>query len=271
MNEKFIDIERIIASKNPRLLKTLPGFIMNYLKRTIHQDDINRILSENKDLKNIDFCHDIIKRFQIKVNLFGQEHIVKDQGAIFVVNHPLGGMDAMAIVHAMAEHRPDIKFIVNDILLNLKNLNGLFVGVNKHGVNSKNALQRVNDLFASDHAIFIFPAGLVSRKQKGKVKDLQWKKTFVTRARKFNKPIVPVHIEGQLTNFFYRLSNFRSALGIKANIEMLYLAQELFKQQKKTIDIVIGKPILPEELKQEENDQLWANKIKEKVYSLKRN
>ena len=109
------------------------------------------------------------------------------------------------------------------------------------------------------------------KKQKGKVKDLQWKKTFVTRARKFNKPIVPVHIEGQLTNFFYRLSNFRSALGIKANIEMLYLAQELFKQQKKTIDIVIGKPILPEELKQEENDQLWANKIKEKVYSLKRN
>lgn len=269
MEDKFIDIEKLIGSKNPRLLKTLPTFLLNYLKKTIHQEEINQILAENKDKHDYDFCHDIIERFNITVKVHNEQNIVTEGGCIYVVNHPLGGMDAMAIVDAMHKYRKDIKFIVNDILLHLKNLQGLFVGVNKHGVNSKNSLQEVNDLFASDKAVFIFPAGLVSRKKKGKVADLTWKKTFVTRARKFNKQIIPVYLEGELTNFFYRLSNFRTAIGIKANIEMLYLAQELFKQKNKTIDIVFGEPILPTVLKDGKSDQEWADKIKETVYSLK--
>lgn len=269
MEDKFIDIEKLIGSKNPRLLKALPTFLLNYLKKTIHQEEINQILAENKDKLDYDFCHDIIERFNITVNVHNQNNIVTEGGCIFVVNHPLGGMDAMAIVHAIQEYRTDVKFIVNDILMHLKNLNGLFVGVNKHGVNSKNSLKIVNDLFASDKAVFVFPAGLVSRKKNGIVSDLTWKKTFVTRARKFDKKIVPVYLEGELTNFFYRLSNFRTAIGIKANIEMLYLAQELFKQKNKTIDIVFGEPILPTDLKDGKSDQEWADKIKETVYSLK--
>jgi putative hemolysin len=269
MEDKFIDIEKLIGSKNPRLLKALPAFLLNYLKKTIHQEEINQILVENKNKLDYDFCHDIIDRFNITVNVHNQDNIVTEGGCIFVVNHPLGGMDAMAIVHAIQEYRTDVKFIVNDILMHLKNLNGLFVGVNKHGVNSKKSLQVVNELFASDKAVFVFPAGLVSRKKNGIVSDLTWKKTFVTRARKFDKKIIPVYLEGELTNFFYRLSNFRTAIGIKANIEMLYLAQELFKQKNKTIDIVFGEPILPNDLKDGKSDQEWADKIKETVYSLK--
>lgn len=269
MEDQFIDIEKLIGSKKPRLLKLLPTFLLNYLKKTIHQEDINQILIENKELLNYDFCHEIIHRFNITVNVFNEKNIETEGGCIFVVNHPLGGMDAMAIVHAMHEYRKDVRFIVNDILMHLKNLKGLFVGINKHGSNSKTALKDVNELFASDMGIFVFPAGLVSRKKKGVVQDLAWKKTFVTRAKKFKKKIVPVYLDGELTDFFYRLSNARSAIGIKANIEMFFLAQELFKQKNKTIDITFGKAIDPSELTDDKTDQEWANEIKEKVYSLR--
>lgn len=269
MQEKFIDIERVIKSKNPKLLKWLPKFLVNYLKRTIHQEEINQILEENKNKFDYDFAKDIIERFNVKVNVFGTENIPKTGGYIFASNHPLGGIDALALVTVMEPYRKDMQFVVNDILLNLKNLSGLFVGVNKHGGNTKEALNKVDELFASDKAIFVFPAGLVSRKKKGNIADLEWKKTFITRAKKHQKDIIPVYVGGSLSNFFYRLSNLRSALGIKANIEMLYLADETFKQQHKTLDIVFGKPISVNTFDKTKSDKEWAKWMENKVHSMK--
>lgn len=269
MSKKFIDVEKILKDKNPAILKWTPTFLINYLKSTIHQEDINRVLSENKDIYGYEFCQDIIDRFNIKVIVKGTENIPKNGGCILAANHPLGGMDAMAIVTGIHPYRTDIQFIVNDILLNLNNLKGLFVGVNKHGGNSKESLKSVNNLFASDKATFVFPAGLVSRKKKGKVEDLEWKKAFITQSKKHNKTIIPVYVEGNLTQFFYNLSNFRTVIGIKANIEMLYLAKETFKQEGKTITIIFGKPIPPTTFDKSKHDKKWAAWVKEKVYQLK--
>ena len=268
MEEKFIDVEKIIRSKNEKLLRLLPGFILRYLKRILHQKEINRIIAENKELKNQDFCKDVIRRFNIKLTVSGEENIPTEGGAIFAANHPLGGMDAMALVDVFSKHRSDIRFIVNDILMNLENLKGLFVGVNKHGANAKSSLQEVENLFGSDKAVFVFPAGLVSRKKNGIVRDLEWKKTVITRAKKNEKPIVPVLIQGDLSNFFYRLSNLREWLGVKVNIEMLYLVNELFKQKNRTIHIIFGQPIWPEQFTDKRTDKEWAEWLKASVYKL---
>lgn len=270
-NNKFIDVEKLIASKNPKLLKRLPKFVINYLKKILHQEEINQILAENKELKGIEFCLDILDRFNIKVVSHGLENIPQKGGFIFSSNHPLGGMDAMALVKEISPIRKDIKFIVNDLLMNLENLKDLFVGVDKHGANAKESLQKVNDLFASDKAVFLFPAGLVSRRKKGVVRDLEWKKTFITRSRKENKEIIPVFVDAKLSNFFYRLSNFREKLGIKANIEMLYLADELFKQKNQTIHVYFGKPISPKFFDSSKTDSQLAEELKNITYNLSKN
>ncbi|MBW6481714.1 MAG: 1-acyl-sn-glycerol-3-phosphate acyltransferase [Vicingaceae bacterium] len=267
--QKLIDVEQIIASKNPKILKWLPAFIINYLKKTIHQVDINTILIENKNKFDYDFAHDIIERFHIKIKTIGIENVPKSGGCILASNHPLGGIDALAIVSSLKDYRRDLKFVVNDILLHLKNLNGLFIGVNKHGSNSKDSLNSVNELFSSNRAVFVFPAGLVSRKSKGKVRDLEWKKTFITQAKKHQKDIVPLRVDGNLSPFFYRLAAMRKFLGIKVNIEMLFLAKETFKQQNKTIKIIYGKPIPYQTFDKTKNDKEWAEWVKDKVYELK--
>jgi len=138
-DKKFIDIERLIATKNPKARKLTPRFLINYLKRKLHEDEINQALEENKDLYDYDFCDDIIRRLNVNVESYGTENIPTEGGAIFVVNHPLGGMDALSIIHSISHVRRDVKFIVNDILLNLKNLSGIFAGINKHGSNTKDA------------------------------------------------------------------------------------------------------------------------------------
>ena len=271
MQEKFIDIEKVIKDKNPKLLKWLPKFVVNYLKRTLHQEEVNEILDDFKDIYDYEFCVSLLNRFDIKVNVEGQENIPLTGGFIFASNHPLGGMDAMALVKVIEPYRKDVKFIVNDILLNLKNIKNLFVGVNKHGGNTKDSLQLIDDLFGSDKAVFVFPAGLVSRRKKGVVADLEWKKTFITRAKKHNKTIIPVFVEGELSNFFYRLSNLRSTLGLKANLEMLYLCDESFKQRDKTLNIIFGKPIPSSHFDNSKNDKEWAKWMEEKVHAMKNN
>jgi putative hemolysin len=268
MEKEFINIRNLIKSKNPRLLKWLPRFVVSYLEKILHQDEVNDFMFRNKDLHNIDFCNKVIEEFHIKVNCFGLENIPKTDGFVFVSNHPLGGMDAMAIVTQVGKIRQDIMFIVNDLLLNLGNLNGLFTGVNKHGKNASSSLQKVDELFASNKAVFVFPAGLVSRKKNKVVQDLEWKKTFVSRAKKHDKTVIPVFVEGNLSNFFYNLSNFRNAIGIKSNIEMLYLADEMYKQKNKTISIYFGKEISITENFKNLNDYEIAQEIKKTSYAL---
>ena len=209
------------------------------------------------------------ERLNIKVTVSGQENIPKEGGIIFASNHPLGGMDAMALVTVIEPYRKDVKFIVNDILMNLDNLADLFVGVNKHGKNKTSVRKQINDAFASDHAICIFPAGLVSRKVNGKITDLQWKKTFVTYARSMKRKVVPIYIDGKLSRFFYRLHRLRTTLGIKANIEMLYLSNEMFKQKNKTMHFHVGDPLEGESFKNEMNEMQAAQEYKKEVYAIK--
>jgi len=266
--KKVIDIKKILRDKNPKLERWIPGFIVSYLKRIFHQDEINKILHETKDLKNFEFCNELVNRFNLKFETLGLENIPETGGAIFVINHPLGGFDALALVHEIAVVRPDVKFMVNDVLMNFSNVEDFMVGVNKHGAKSKDSVQQVNDLFASDKAVFIFPAGLVSRRKKGKVIDSQWKKTFIVRAKKFERDIIPIHISGELSSFFYRLSNIRKRIGVKANIEMMYLANETFKLKNKTFKITVGKPISHKTFDKSKTDLEWAAEVKNIVYGL---
>lgn len=267
--KKIIDVKQVIHEKNPNFLKFLPGFIVRYLQKILHEKDVNEFINDHKNDSPIEFCLSVMKKFNIDLTYEGLENVPEEGGAILAMNHPLGGMDAMAMVAVLHQKRPDIKFVVNDVLMHLENLQPIFVGVDKHGTNVAASLRKVDETFKGDDVLCIFPAGLVSRKSNGEVKDLKWKKTFVTRSIKYNKTIVPVYIEGALTNFFYRLHSIRKSIGIKANIEMLYLVNELYKQHNKKITIRFGKPLNANEFDRSKSHDEWAQFVKGKVYELK--
>jgi 1-acyl-sn-glycerol-3-phosphate acyltransferase len=271
MNEsnKIIDVKKVIHEKNPKLLKRMPLFIVRYFQKILHEKDVNEFVYEHRNDSPVEFCLSVMRKFNIEVNYKGLENIPKQGGAVLAVNHPLGGMDAMALVTVLHKIRTDIKFVVNDVLMHLENLRPIFVGVNKHGGNAAASLQKVDETFASEQLLCIFPAGLVSRKQNGKVQDLKWRKTFVSRSKKYKKKIIPVFIEGELTNFFYNLYTIRKKIGIKANIEMLYLVNELYKQHDKKITITLGKSMDASKFDSSKTDDEWAQFVKEKVYQLK--
>lgn len=266
--EKFIDIEKVIASKNEKLLKWLPDFVINYLKRIIHQDLINDFLIQEKDVNGLAFNKAILTHFGIKVKVEGVENVDVNKRLIIAANHPLGGMDGIALMHVAGQCREDILFPVNDLLMNIPNIKDLFIPINKHGSNMENA-RIIDAAFAGDKMMLYFPAGLVSRKQQGKIMDLEWKKTFIRKARNFERDIIPTYISGLNSNWFYNLALWRKRLGISANLEMLYLVDEMVKQKGKEISIKFGKAIPYQTFDRRKKDIQWAAEVKETVYQLK--
>jgi putative hemolysin len=264
---KFIDVEKVLREKSPGAYKWMPRFVINWLKRKIHEDEINEKMTLNNSKFGLEYNQAALEEFNINVEAKHAENIPLSGGVIVASNHPLGGLDGIALIQCVGKKRKDVRFLVNDILRNLKNFGDLFVGVNKVGSTSRDALTTIEEVYSSESAVLVFPAGLVSRKQKGEIKDLKWNKSFVSKAVKYQKPILPVFIDGRNSQFFYNLSLWRKRIGIKANFEMLLLPDEMFKQKGKTIYIHFGKPIPYQLFNHSKSHQEWADKLKEFVYS----
>ncbi|MDR3133277.1 MAG: 1-acyl-sn-glycerol-3-phosphate acyltransferase [Prevotellaceae bacterium] len=267
---KAVDIENIIAAKNPRLRKLLPRFLLNYIKRIIHEDEVNEVLHTYGHLRGLAFNDAIIKEhWHSWYHPHGLENIPEGRRYIFASNHPLGAFDGLILMSAIGARFREIRFIVNDLLLYLKPFEPLFVPVNKYGRQPAGYAQRIDTAYRSDAQILYFPAGLCSRRIHGKITDLEWKPNFIRKAIQYKRYIVPVYFEGRNSNRFYTLSNFRKRLGIKANIELLYLPDEFFKQKNRTFHLYFGAPVPFETFDQSRSPAYWSQMIREKVYELK--
>lgn len=266
--QELIDVEKALMSKTKG--KKPAKLLVYFLKKIIHQDDMNSFLINHPNEKGMDFLEEAMKYLHIKLEVTGMDAIPKDKRYVFVSNHPLGGLDGMSMGYYIGRHfNGKIKFLSNDLLMSLTALHCLFIPVNKHGGQGKRSAEIFNETFESDEQLLIYPAGMCSRLQKGKICDLEWKKTFVTKAIEYKRDIVPIYFEARNSNFFYILANIRKALKIKLNIEMLFLVDEMYKQQHKTFKAIIGEPIPWQSLDNKKTPHKWAQHIKGLVYDLK--
>ena len=262
-----IDIEKIISQKAPKFANKVPRFILRYLKKILHQDDINGLLVRANGIAGLPFVAETMKEFNTGVVTHGLDHIKKDGRYIIAANHPIGGLDGIALIDTVGKIRPDVITPVNDFLLFVPNLRPLFIPVNKLGSNADN-IKIFNETFESDRTICYYPYGLCSRKQNGKIIDLEWKKTFITKAKTYHRNVIPTHISGRNSDFFYNLSNIRKKLGIKVNIEMMFLVNEFYKQKNKTLTISFGKPIPWQTFDNRYSDAEWAMRLRNFSYNL---
>ena len=262
----LIDFRKIFEAKAPKLMKRMPDWLFRRIQRLLHEEDVNTILSQYGALQGVDFVHAVVNDFNLNVVTHGEEHLSVAYRPIVASNHPLGGLDGIALIGTVGNHDPQVVTPVNDFLLFIKNLQPIFIPVNKAGkgvANRSENLRLFNETFASDRTICYFPFGLCSRKVKGgKIMDLDWKKTFVAKAREYHRDIIPTHIDGHNTNFFYNLARLRKALHIKVNIEMAFLADEFFKQRNKTLTITFGNPIPWQLFDKRYTDAEWAERLR---------
>ena len=266
-----INIDKVLKDKASKYYNKIPKFLINYLKRTVHQEDINGILERNQDVEGVAFMHALVeKEFNLRLQLEGEENIPATGQFVFASNHPLGGLDGICLSSVLGgKYNGKIKYLVNDILYYIDPLKPIFIPINKYGLQARGFAQALNEAYASDNQIITFPAGLCSRKVKGVIEDMEWMKSFIIKAVEFKREVIPVHFAGRNSNFFYNFANIRKATGIKFNIELIYLPDEMYKNRNQTFTITFGKPIPWQTFDKSRTPSAWAQYVKEVVYALK--
>jgi len=265
---KPINIKEVFMNKNPRLAKKLPGFVYRYITRIMHVAEINELLANHGNEQGIEFANSMVREFNVHQTLIGVENIPASGRFIFVSNHPLGGFDALLILGNLQRMLGESVTLVNDILMNIPQLRSVFVPLNKHGGLPKEIINQLHDTYSSDKQILIFPSGLASRLINGEIQDFKWKKHFIAKAIEYQRDVIPVHVSGRNSNFFYRLARFRTFFRLKWNLEMFYLADETFSHKNQNFTITFGKPISYKQFDNSKTLNQWADEVRDRVYKL---
>lgn len=271
VSEKTIDIEKVLKDKMGAKAKFVPGFLVRWLKRIVHQDEINAFLWENRDKTGVEWLEACVSYLDIKLEIEGKENLpaANDKRLYTLVsNHPLGGQDGVALGAIVGRHfEGRFRYLVNDLLMNLPGLAPLCIPINKTGSQSRNFPAMVRAGFESNNHMLMFPAGLCSRRHNGLIRDIPWSKTFISKSVEYQRDIIPIHFSGQNSNFFYRLANFSDRF-LPFNLAMIFLADEMYKNVHKSFQVKIGKPIPWQTFDKSKSPQEWAQFVREQVYSL---
>ncbi len=263
-----IDIRKIFRDKSPGIARLLPGFIYRYLERILHQEWFNGFLERHGHKEGLEFIEGAFREFNVKMEFHGEENLPEEGEFLIVANHPLGGFDGNMLIYLLRQHYPKVIVLVNDILMNIKNLEEFFIPINKHGGQARDNVRLIDQTYRSDAQILTFPSGLVSRRIKGVVQDLEWQKSFVVKAVQYQRDVIPIHISGQNTMRFYRIANIRKFFRIRWNLEMFFLPDESYRHRNKTFTFTIGKPISYTTFDRTYKPREWAARVRDLVYRL---
>ncbi len=273
ISKQTIDIDKILRSKMGNKAKLVPSLLVAWLKRIIHQDEVNRFLWESRHLTGTEWLEECVRYLDMTLEMVGTENLPdKNDGRLytFVSNHPLGGEDGVALGSIIGRHYDSrFRYLVNDLLMNLPGLAPLCIPINKTGSQGRSFPAMVEQGFTSDNHMLMFPAGICSRRGKdGTVRDIPWKKTFITKSVEYKRDVVPIHFGGSNSDFFYRLANFSDRHFGKFNAAMLFLVDEMYKNTHKTFRIAIGKPIPWQTFDKSKTPAQWAQYVQDIVYKL---
>ena len=272
ISQHTIDIDKILRSKMGSKARFVPGFAVSWLKRIIHQDQVNAFIWENRDKSGVEWLEATVRYLKMDIEIVGMENLPdKNDGRLytFVSNHPLGGQDGVALGSIIGRHYDGrFRYLVNDLLMNLPGLAPVCIGINKTGRNSRDFPRMVEAGFKSDNHMLMFPAGLNSRKQPdGTIRDIAWKKTFITKSVECRRDVVPIHFSGRNSERFYRIAKF-SDRSLPFNLAMIFLVDEMYRNVGKHFRIDIGKPIPWQTFDKSRTPAQWAQYVEDIVYGL---
>ena len=262
----LIDVAAILRSK---LGNKTPRWLIRLGRKLLHEDFLNGFFREG--YTGVEFAEKALEYMHVKLQVEGLENVPTDRLVTVASNHPLGGHDALAIVAIFGRiYDGNIRIMVNDFLMALKQLNGIFVPVNKMGGQSRSLSSQTDGIFHSDAQVLMFPAGKCARRVKGKIQEMPWKKTFLTKSIETQRDIIPMHFYGRNSWRFYFVDWIGKITGVnkKFPLAMALLVDEMYRAQGRTYRVVIGKPVPWQTFDDSKKPAEWARWMKETVEKL---
>lgn len=235
-------VENVLNKHYPKLASRplLGPSVAFVLRHLLHEKEIREFADTYPHYHDIDFVEQVLEFFNISYSVRNSEksRIPATGKAIIIANHPIGSLDALALIKLISEIRSDVKVVANQMLMEIEALHGMLLPVNNmQGGTVKEHLHAIQSHIAADGAVLIFPAGEVSRLRPQGVRDTHWQSGFLRLAKQAKAPIVPVFIDAKNSPLFYSLSMIYKPLAT------ILLVKEMFNQRKTHLPMRIGEEI----------------------------
>lgn len=238
-----ISVENYFTHNYPNF-ETLPKIVrkavVSFFKSVFHENEINEFIKANAHLESFSFIEAILDYFNIDINIKkNQLSRIPSYGRVVIIaNHPLGALDALALLHVIRDVRKDVKIVASSFLSEFENISDLLIPIdNVKGKMERSSVESIHDALKKEQAVIIFPSGEVSRARPSGIKDTKWRKGFLKIASKMQAPILPIYIGAKNSKSFYFLSMINKSLATAI------IPHEMFKYQDKNISFDIGKSI----------------------------
>ncbi|EKB20128.1 hypothetical protein HMPREF1168_02076 [Aeromonas veronii AMC34] len=204
-------IDTLLTQHFPRLLgyPLLTPLLKRLLGWLLNERAFADFAARYPHLRGLDFVEQALTQldFDYRVSEAQLEHIPASGRVILVANHPIGSLDGLALLQLLGRIRPDVKIVANQLLAQLAPLRPLLLPVdNMAGKTDRQAILAMNEHLAHEGALVIFPAGEVSRLGLKGVKDGPWQAGFIKLAQRTHTPLVPIHLGGRNSLWFYLAS-----------------------------------------------------------------
>ncbi len=267
----MIDIETAVTNKFPSFAKKPNVFrkpAISFLKKLVHEDEINEFLRINADAWGLEFIDRIFEYFNFSYSVSARDraNIPALGRVVIIANHPIGSLDGLAILKLVSEVRRDVRIVANDMLSSFEALSDLIIPLdNMTGSSARKSYKRIVASLENEEAIIVFPAGEVSRAHPMGVRDTRWQPGFLHFAKKANAPLLPVHIQAKNSFLFYGASMVFKPLGTAL------LAREMFNKHSSTIKFSVGGCINSQALKSDKvHDRTLVKRLKKHLYKIGR-
>ena len=242
----MLNIDAIITQRLPHCLQHPSLFhrpVASALKMLFHAREQQRFQQQYPHLQGIDFVDQLLEHFDFSYSVQPREmeRIPTHGRVIIIANHPIGTLDAAVLLKLVSQVRSDVKVVTNQLLSDIGALQSLLLPVdNLDGKTSRDQVRSVYRHLDAEGIIIIFPAGEVSRLSPAGIRDARWRSGFLRIATAKRAPILPIHVNGRNSAFFYALSILAKPLST------LWLMREMYKQARQSVAITIGE-IIPYE------------------------
>lgn len=265
-----INIKDIVKSKAPSFFSKYPKFIttpaLGLLNSILHTKEMNQIIENQKGAKNLQAIEKLFDFLNFRYILSEEDKAkIPSEGRLIVVsNHPLGGLDGIALLHAVSQVRPDVKIVVNDLLLKLDPIRDMFLAYDVYSMGTQKAnITSIEQTILNEYAVIFFPAAKVSRLTLHGIKDKVWNKGAVRFANKFNAPILPIYVAGKNSFFFYFASFIYDKLG------MFLLPGEMLRKKNSSLSFEVGNLIPSQSItKFSNNPKIQTELLQKHLYQI---
>ena len=258
-------------------VKGLPGRLLaKTAYKALELEKVNRIHEKCCAVSGPDFSGDVLEEVGVRFEIDPEQldYIPLEGGFITVSNHHYGSLDGMILSTVFGTARPDYKILTTFLLSMIPALKDSFIPVDNFstgGARSITGIRLALEHIAGGHPLGLFPAGEVATWQKGKnrssvgnkpvVEDIPWADNIIKLIRKSGFPVIPVYFEGGNSRSFHLLGK------IHPRLRTARLIHEVFNKPGTTIQVRIGRPILPSET-QSLDLQAFGKLLRNRCYAL---